>query len=104
MPLAMPILAGPGAISSIIVFAESHDEIGIAHKLLVLGVAASIAIYIYVTFRLAAMSDRLFNDNVVLIVNRVMGLIIAAIAFEFLLDGFAEHFPGIETIHDHEGH
>ena len=44
VPLAMPILAGPGAISSIIVFAESHDEIGIAHKLLVLGVAATIAI------------------------------------------------------------
>lgn len=104
VPLAMPILAGPGAISSIIVFAEAHDEAGIAHKVLVLGVAASIAIYIYVTFRFAAMTDRLFSDNVVLIVNRVMGLIIAAIAFEFLLDGFAAHFPGIETIHDHAGH
>ena len=100
VPLAMPILAGPGAISSIIVFSEAHDEAGIAHKILVLGVAATLALYIYVTFRLAAATDRLFSDNVVLIVNRIMGLIIAAIAFEFLLDGFAEHFPAIETIHD----
>lgn len=97
VPLAIPILAGPGAISSVVVFAGVHDSI--EHKILVAGVIFTLVIYLVVMLRLVAASDRFIGKTATLIFNKVMGLIILAIAFEFILDGIAEHFPQLTTIH-----
>ncbi len=99
VPMAIPILAGPGAISSIVIFSSQADEQGIAHQILVLGVVATLTVYIYLTLLLAARSDKLIGPQTTYIFNKVMGLVIAAIAFEFMMDGIAEHFPGLESIH-----
>ena len=98
VPLGIPILAGPGAITTIVIFSDMHDG-SVSHKLLVTGVLIVIALYIAVTLALAAATRHLFSPLVSTVFNRVMGLIILAIAVEFILDGFAAHFPGLATVH-----
>ncbi len=98
VPLAIPILAGPGAISTVVVFANIHE--GIEHKILVSAVILTLVAYLVILLNIISVSERLIGRNVTIIFNKIMGLIICAIAFEFILDGIAGHFPQLETIHD----
>ena len=91
VPLAIPILAGPGVLSAVVLFSAEYE--GMTHNALMAGVMACVSVAVYLTLRLAVASDRLFTPNVTLIFNKVMGLLIAAIAFEFMLDGITAHFP-----------
>jgi multiple antibiotic resistance protein len=97
VPLAIPFLAGPGSISAIVIFANMHE--GPDHKMLTALVLVTVAIVIWLQLRLASIAARFFTPNMALISNKIMGLIIAAIAFEFIMDGIAGHFPALETIH-----
>ena len=97
VPLGTPILAGPGAITTIVIFSDMHEEA--SHKLLVTGVLLLITLYIAVTLTIAAATKNLIGPLMSTVFNRVMGLIILAIAVEFILDGFAAHFPGLATVH-----
>ena len=97
VPITIPILAGPGAISAVVLFASDHE--GISHRIVVSSVLVAVALTIFVMLRLAAVSDRLFTESTTVVFNKVMGLIVAAIAFEFVMDGIAGHFPQLTTIH-----
>ncbi len=97
VPLAIPILAGPGAISSVVVFASVHESI--EHRILVAGVILTLVAYLIIMLQVVAASDGLIGKTATLIFNKVMGLVILAIAFEFVLDGIAAHFPQLEIIH-----
>ncbi len=96
VPLTIPILAGPGALSAVVLFSTEHA--GLTHKLIMVAVMAAVSLCVFVTLRLALFSDRLFTPNVTLIFNKVMGLLIAAIAFEFIFDGIAAHFPALTAV------
>ena len=98
VPLAIPILSGPGSISAIVLLANDHDASG--HKVLVSLVVVLIGLLVFVTFLAANQVGKLFTPTVSILFGRVMGLIICAIAFEFILDGVAGHFPDLRTIHD----
>lgn len=97
VPISIPFLAGPGAISAVVLFASDHD--GVEHRILVSLVILGVAVMVYALLRIAVVAEQLFTKNVQLIFNKVMGLIVAAIAFEFMMDGFADHFPDLVTIH-----
>ncbi|MEX0956790.1 MAG: MarC family protein [Rhizobiaceae bacterium] len=97
VPITIPSLAGPGAISAVVLFASEHD--GLTHRILVSIVLAGVALLVYVMLRAAAYAEQLFTKNVQLIFNKVMGLLVAAIAFEFMMDGLAAHFPELVTVH-----
>ena len=97
VPLAIPILAGPGAISSVVVFAGIHPTL--EHKVVVAAVILTLVLYLIVLLRIVVASDRLIGKTATLIFNKVMGLVILAIAFEFILDGIAAHFPQLLTLH-----
>lgn len=97
VPLAIPVLAGPGALSAVVLFATDHDES--AHRVLVALVVILVAAATFVTMLAAAALARFFTPPVALVFNKIMGLLIAAIAFEFMMDGIAGHFPLLETIH-----
>jgi len=97
VPIAIPIMAGPGAISTIIIYADLHASI--EHTVLVSGVVLTISIVIYLIFRAALGFGSLLGETTTLVMNRVMGLIIAAIAIEFIMDGVAGHFPELITMH-----
>lgn len=94
VPFTIPLLAGPGVLSAVVLFGAEHDES--AHKTLVLITLALYSVLIALVFMSAAYLQRIITDSVTLVFLRVMGLIVAAIAFEFLLHGLAAHFPQIE--------
>lgn len=96
VPLAIPVLAGPGAISTVVVFSNSHE--GLPHKLVISAVVLALALYALVTLRLVAASEQLIGPNATLILNKIAGLVLCAIAFEFLFHGIAGHFPQLEII------
>lgn len=97
VPLAIPLMAGPGAISTIIIYSSYHDSI--EHGILIGGVIITISVVIYFIFRSALGVGKILGSTTSLVMNRVMGLIIASIAIEFIMDGFAAHFPEFITIH-----
>ena len=91
VPLGIPLLAGPGAIVTTIVDAASLHTV--AHKIAVSVVAVLVAAVVYVTLRLSAKAGAYMSATAMTIFNRVMGLIIASIAIEFITGGLAGRFP-----------
>lgn len=84
-PLAIPLLAGPGAISTAILLqSQARDWIqhGILYGVIVLVMAAS-----YLILHLAAHSTRFLNPIALNILSRVMGLLLAAVAVQFMING-----------------
>ena len=91
VPLGIPLLAGPGAISTMII--ATHKTPDFLHNVYLLIPAAIIALLVWATFAAAPrISDRLGKTGMN-IITRVMGLIIAAIAIEYIYRGLIEFFP-----------
>ena len=97
VPLAIPILAGPGTISTIVIYAQLHE--GVGHRLLVAGVILVVTLFVYLCFRFSLKAGSFFTPSTSLVFNRVMGLVVAAIAIEFLLHGIAGHLPDLNIVH-----
>ena len=89
VPLTIPILAGPGTITMVMVYAHDHDSV--LHKLLMGAAIATASLLIYLLFRIAVSRARM-GDSMTRIMNQVMGLIIASIGIEFILEGISHHF------------
>ena len=84
-PLAMPLLAGPGAIATVIVFAHGASD-ATAYAGLI-GVVVVMSVLLFLGMRLAVPASRLLGDAGMNIITRVMGIILAAIAVEMVFDG-----------------
>ena len=86
VPLAFPLLAGPGAITAVIISFESSG-------LIVTAFSISIAIgTAYVILRYADRLYRLLGKRGSLIVTRIFAVLIAAIAIEYIVDGLKALF------------
>ena len=93
VPLGMPLLAGPGAVSTIIIY--THRGHGILHYSLLLSIALALAVITWLALRAApAIADRLGRTGLN-IVTRIMGLILAAIGVEFMSNGLKQLLPGL---------
>lgn len=93
VPLALPLLAGPGAISTVILFSGQSDDI--MHKLVLSALCCLIALIIWISFRLAPSITRKLSQTTMNIFSRVMGLILAAMAVEFIVGGLRSLLPGL---------
>jgi multiple antibiotic resistance protein len=93
VPLSVPLLAGPGAISSMIIAAEQSGTLW-GHVLLVIPVAA-VAILVWGIFSLASPIAQHLGTIGINIVTRLMGLILAAMSVEFIAHGLGALFPGL---------
>lgn len=95
VPFAMPLMIGPGAISTIIIQAGEAQEIGYAGSIagLVAIVAAGVACF--VVFTLTGPISKLLGEVGMAIVVRVLGLILCALAIQFILAGLGEAIPGM---------
>ncbi len=93
VPLALPLLAGPGAISTMILFAQQSD--GIAHKLILIAIGTVVAGLVWLCFHLAPQIGQRLSQTSMNISSRVMGLILAAMAVEFIIDGIRTLLPGL---------
>jgi hypothetical protein len=81
-PLAMPLLAGPGAISTVIVF--SHGARGAGRRFALIAVIAATAVLLFPGMRLAAPASRLPGDAGMNVITRLVGIILAAIAVQMV--------------------
>jgi multiple antibiotic resistance protein len=89
-PLAIPMLAGPGAISTAMVLAsqsKTYVELGAVYGSILLTAVVS-----YVTLRLGARLIEVLGRTGIRVLTRIMGLLLAAIATQFILTGIAEGF------------
>lgn len=91
VPLAMPLLAGPGAISTTIVYA--HRDLSLNHYVLFVTVIVSVSALVWLTLRLAPRIVALMGQTGMNVVTRVMGLLLTSIAVEFIANGAIELFP-----------
>ncbi len=85
VPLAMPLLAGPGAIASAMVLMSKGESLVMAVPVLAAIVLTFVASYFIL--RASNRVQRVLKQSGVAILERVMGLILAAIAVQFMADG-----------------
>jgi len=93
VPVAMPLFIGPGAITTVILFSQQAQ--GFVNNLLMIlsltAVCATIAGILYMSRRFA----NLLGDNGMQIITRSMGLILCAMAVQFVINGIAQLLPGV---------
>ena len=83
-PLAIPMLAGPGAISTTILLQNEAQTV--AQHLALYGCIVAVALASYLTFRLAVRGARWLNPIAMSIATRIMGLLLASVAIQFMLN------------------
>ncbi len=87
-PLAVPMLAGPGAISTAILL---HNQAESLEKKIALYVCVvAVCAVSFVVFKLAARGANWINPIAMRIFARVMGLLLAAVAFQFMINAVVE--------------
>ncbi|MBM3832158.1 MAG: MarC family protein [Verrucomicrobia bacterium] len=87
-PLAVPMLAGPGAISTTILLRTQAK--GLPQEIALLGCIAAVCAVSYVILRLASQGAGWISPIAMKIATRIMGLLLAAVAVQFILDAIAE--------------
>ncbi|XBQ16569.1 MAG: MarC family protein [Oceanicaulis sp.] len=87
-PMAIPMLAGPGAIASVMLFMSEAegDRIGQA---LVFGGMGAILLVCLVLFLAVGWIMRVIGDTLAAMITRILGVILAALAAQFIFDGIA---------------
>lgn len=91
VPLAMPLLAGPGAISTVILMA--HKSSGVAHYMITALGIILLGLVVWGVLRLSPWIATRIGATGINIFTRIMGLILAAIAVEFIANGIQGLFP-----------
>ena len=90
-PLAIPMLAGPGAISTTILL--QNEAKTIPQHIALYGCIVAVALVSYLIFRLAVRGARWLNPIAMSIAIRVMGLLLAAVAVQFMLNAIKAFRP-----------
>jgi len=93
VPLSIPIYAGPGAISSVIISADK--SVNFIHQTSLLTPIAVVSLLVWVTLRLSSNITQWLGTIGINIITRLMGLILAAMSVEFIAHGITGLFPSI---------
>ncbi len=93
VPLAMPLLAGPGSIATVIVLMSRARAGAWWHAIPVLGAIVVTAVASYVVLAAAARTERMLGRTGLAILERAAGLLLVAVAVQFMLDGLGESLP-----------
>lgn len=96
VPLAMPIMAGPGAIGSTIVWGTRYhhwvDFVGFSLAILLF------ALICYVLFRFSGPLVKRLGKTGSNVVTRIMGLILMSLGIEIIVTGISNLFPGLTAV------
>lgn len=91
VPLAIPLLAGPGAISTVILHAQRASAW--PQMPIIVGTIVLIGVSVYSLFKLGGPLVTWLGRTGINIFTRIMGLMLAAVAVEFITEGLSEIFP-----------
>ncbi|WP_153770612.1 MarC family protein [Labrenzia sp. CE80] len=92
-PLTVPILLGPGTISTLIIFRGQAD--GLAQEVAYGAAAAASVTLLGVTFLAAPLLEKLLGQTATSVMSRLMGMILAAIAMEMMVSSLKALLPGL---------
>jgi multiple antibiotic resistance protein len=93
VPLAIPLLSGPGAISTIIIYATAQTSV--AHLAAIVACAMLVALVTWIALRAATAVSTWLGKTGVNIAMRLMGLLLAAVAVEIFASGIVVLLPGL---------
>lgn len=93
VPLALPLMAGPGAISLVIV--DAHQTVNWLDRLILSGDIIVVAIAVWAALRLATPIGEKLGITGLNIATRVMGLLLAAIGIQMITSGLIKLLPGL---------
>jgi len=91
VPLTIPLLTGPAAMSTVVIYADKAKTVFQLGTLIGYGVVVSLATLL--CFSLAAPIARVLGKTGISVMTRLMGLILAALAVEVMSDGLVKLFP-----------
>jgi multiple antibiotic resistance protein len=91
-PLAIPLLAGPGAITAVVLLAGRAAG-NLLLTGLVLGVVVVVALSCFVAFILAGRISRLLGMTGNIVLSRLLGVLLAALAVQYVVDGIRAVWP-----------
>ncbi|MET4131870.1 multiple antibiotic resistance protein [Porphyrobacter sp. MBR-155] len=89
-PMAMPMLAGPGAIAAVMLLMNEAD--GLAQSFEVLGALAAVLVITGAALVAAGPLIRLLGDKVEAVITRLLGVLLAALAAQYVIDGLKGSF------------
>jgi multiple antibiotic resistance protein len=90
-PMAMPMLAGPGAIASVMLLESTANTI--TGTLVVLAALAAVLLLTLLALLAASPLMRLFGSRVEAVLTRLLGVLLAALAAQYVIDGLRGSFP-----------
>ena len=92
-PLAIPLIIGPGAIATVILIAGAKPGlVGIASTGFI---TALVLLTVFVFFSAASRIEKLLGKTGIDVLTRLLGMLLAALSVQFVIEGLLEFFPKI---------
>jgi len=89
-PMAMPMLAGPGAIAAIMLL--MNEAVGLEQSLVVMGALVSVLLITMIALIAAGPLIKLLGERVEAVITRLLGVLLAALAAQYVIDGLRGSF------------
>ncbi|MEZ5490643.1 MAG: MarC family protein [Gammaproteobacteria bacterium] len=93
VPIAIPLLAGPGSISTVIIQMQRPGADN--HLIWVIGVTFLVCLIVWLVLRLAGPIGKVLGPIGINVMNRLFGLILTALAIEIMANGLRGLFPAL---------
>lgn len=97
IPLGLPLLSGPGAIATVMVLAGKAQ--GMSQRAGIHAAILAVSLTTFLVLRSATFMTRVLGRTGINVIGRIMGLILAAVAIQFVLDGVREGLPHLGEMH-----
>lgn len=95
VPIGIPLLAGPGAISTVIVYAHQYRDA--VDYIISACIVLLVSVIVWICLRLSPHVRQILGQTGINIITRIMGLIMAAIGVEIIASGIKGMFPALLT-------
>ena len=92
-PMGIPMIAGPGSIASVMLLTARSE--GLVGTLVVLGALGCILLLTLAALLAAGPLMRLIGEKLEAMITRILGVILAALAAQFVVDGLKQSFPHV---------
>lgn len=89
-PLATPLIAGPGSIATIILLTGQAADPALVDRVLPILVMLAVVALTWVSFLASGLLERLLGATGIQVVTRLLGMLLAALSVQFVLDGLAD--------------
>ncbi len=93
IPIGLPLLSGPGAIAAVMVLVGKAETL--PNRLVVYATILVVSVLAFLILRSASRLATFLGKTGINVIGRVMGLLLAALAAQFIIDGLRDSFPRV---------